>query len=131
VKLAGVEGAMRLNALQSDADLSLTGGYFSAIIQRGAVKVTIPARSWHGLGASLQLAGGTLDVSLWPGFSGEVDATVLRLGEIINSYPTLEPRERSPITPRLLQGRAGAGGARLSFTVGDGKIEIRQAGSEQ
>jgi hypothetical protein len=131
VKLTGVEGAMRLNALQSDADLSLTGGYFSAIIQRGAVKVTIPARSWHGLGASLQLAGGTLDVSLLPGFSGDVDATVLRLGEIINSYPTLEPRERSPITPRLFQGRAGAGGARLSFTVGDGKIEIRQASSEQ
>lgn len=127
VKLSGVEGAMRLNALQSDADLTLTGGYFSAIIQRGAVKVRIAARSWHGLGANLQLAGGSLDVSFAPGFSGDIDATILRLGQIKNSYPTLGPREGGSVTPRLLQGRAGVGGASLSFTVGDGTIELRQS----
>jgi hypothetical protein len=127
VKLAGVEGAIRLNALQSDADLTLTGGFFTAIIQRGAVNVRIPARSWHGMGASLQVAGGTLDVSLMPGFSGDIDATILRLGEIKNSYQ-LEPRENNSITPRQLQGRAGVGGAKLSFTVGDGTIEIKQSG---
>lgn len=130
IKLAGVEGAIRLNALQGDADLTLTGGFLSAIIQRGAVNVRIPARSWRGVGATLQLASGTLDVSLAPGFSGEIDATVLRLGEIKNSYPALEPRERTAITPRTLQGRVGAGGARISFTVGDGRIEIKQVGSE-
>lgn len=129
VKLAGVEGAIRLNALQSDADLTLTGGLFSAIIQRGAVNVRIPGRSWRGLGANLQLAGGTLDVSLAPGFSGDIDATVLRVGEIKNSYPALEARERTTTAPRSLQGRAGAGGARLSFTVGDGRIEIKQVGA--
>jgi hypothetical protein len=129
VKLIGVEGAIRLNALQSDADLTLTGGFFRGIIQRGAVNVRIPARSWHGLGASLQLAGGTLDVSLMPGFSGDIDATILRLGEIKNSYPTLSPRERTSANPRLLEGRAGVGGAKLTFTVGDGRIEIKQAGS--
>jgi hypothetical protein len=126
VKLSGVEGSIRLNAFQSDADLSLTGGFFTAIIQRGAVNVRIPARSWHGMGASLQLAGGTLDVSLMPGFSGDIDATILRLGEIRNSYQ-LQPRESNVITPRLLEGRAGAGGARLSFTVGDGTILLRQS----
>jgi hypothetical protein len=131
LKLSGVEGAVRLNALQSDADLTLTGGMFSAIIQRGAVKVTIPARSWHGLGANLQLAGGTLDVSLLPGFSGDIEATVLRLGEIKNSYPTLEPLARASNTPRLLQARAGSGGAKLYFTVGDGRIEIKPVGAEQ
>ena len=125
VKLSGVEGSIRLNAFQSDADLSLTGGFFTAIIQRGAVTLRIPARSWHGMGASLQLAGGTLDVSLMPGFSGDIDATVLRLGEIKNSYQ-LEPREGNAITPRVLEGRAGAGGARLSFTVGDGTILLKQ-----
>ena len=126
-KLAGVEGAIRFNALQSDADLTLTGGFFTAIIQQGAVNVRIPARSWHGMGASLQLAGGTLDVSLIPGFSGDIDATILRLGEIKNSYQ-LEPRANNSITPRVLQGRAGVGGAKLSFTVGDGRIEIKQGG---
>jgi hypothetical protein len=127
VKIAGIEGSIRLNALQSDADLSLTGGFFTAVIQRGAVNFRVPARSWHGLGANLQLAGGTLDVSIMPGFNGDIDANILRLGEIKNSYPTLVPRENNSITPRLLLGRAGAGGAKLSFTVGDGKIELKQS----
>lgn len=131
VKLAGVEGAIRLNALQSDADLTLTGGQFRAIIQRGAVKFRIPSRSWRGLGASLQLAGGTLDVSLGAGYSGEIDATVLRMGTIKNSYPDIEARESNGITPQLIRGRAGAGGARISFTVGDGTIEIRPVSTSQ
>ena len=126
VKLSGVEGSIRLNAFQSDADLTLSGGFFSAIIQRGAVNLRIPARSWRGSGASLQVAGGSLDVSLMPGFSGDIDATILRLGEIKNSYPGLAPRENNPASPRLLRGRAGAGGATLTFTVGDGKLEIKQ-----
>lgn len=131
IKLSGVEGAARLTAFQSDAQLSLTGGYFSGIIQRGAVNVTIPARSWHGLGASLQLAGGTLDVALASGFSGDIDASVLRFGEIKNSYPGLTPREGGGITARLMQARAGAGGAKVSFTVGDGTIAIKSASGAQ
>ena len=128
IKLSGVEGSIRLEALQSDAELTLTGGYFSGLIQRGAVKVTIPLRNWRGLGASLQLAGGTLEVILAPGFSGDVDANVLRLGEIKNSYAGLTPREGTASNPRLLLGRAGAGGAKLSFTVGDGALEIKSSG---
>ena len=126
LKMTGVEGAMRVNALQSDAQLSLTGGYFSGIIQRGAVIVTVPTRSWHGLGMTLQLAGGTLDVALASGFSADIDATVLRLGEIKNAYDGLTSREGAASNPRLLQGRAGSGGAKLSFTVGDGTIAIKQ-----
>ena len=129
LKMSGVEGAMRVTALQSDAQLSLTGGYFSGIIQRGAVTVTVPVRSWHGLGMTLQLAGGTLDVALAPGFSGDVDATVLRLGEIKNAYDGLAAREGVASSTRLLQGRAGSGGAKLSFTVGDGMLTIKQLSS--
>jgi hypothetical protein len=131
VKINGVEGAMRLNALQSDAEFSLTGGYFFAVIQRGAVKITVPTRSWHGLGANVQLAGGTLDLMLAPGFSADIDATILRFGEIKNSYDVLAPREGTAVNPRLLQARAGAGGAKLSFTVGDGIIAIKSVGSPQ
>ena len=129
LKMSGVEGAMRVNALQSDAQLTLTGGYFSGIIQRGAVAVTVPARSWHGLGMTLQLAGGTLDVALASGFSGDIDATVLRLGEINNAYEGLGAREGAASNPRFLEGRAGSGGAKLSFTVGDGRIAIKQLNS--
>jgi hypothetical protein len=128
IKLSGVEGSIRVNALQSDADLSLTGGFFRGTIQRGAVSVRIPSRSWHGMGATLQLAGGTLNVSLVPGFSGDIDAAILRLGEIKNSYAELAPQNGSHA--RLLLGRAGVGGAKLSFTVGDGRIEIAQAGEQ-
>lgn len=131
IKLSGVEGATRLTAFQSDAQLSLTGGYFSGIIQHGAVNLTIPVRSWHGLGATLQLAGGTLDVALASGFSGDIDANVLRLGEIKNLYPGLTPREGGEITARLMEGRTGAGGAKVSFTVGDGTIVIRPSSSSQ
>ena len=127
IKLSGVEGSIRLEALQSDAELILTGGYFTGLIQRGAVKLTIPARSWRGLGANLQLAGGTLEIALAPGFSGDVDANVLRSGAIKNSYNGLTTREGSANNPRLLLGRAGVGGAKLSFTVGDGSLEIKSS----
>lgn len=125
IKLSGVEGAIRLNALQSDAEISLIGGAFYGIIQRGAVKVTIPSRSWRGMGASLQVAGGRLDIAIAPGFSGDIDANVLRLGEVRNLYEGLVPREGTASNSRLLLGRAGAGGAKLSFTVGDGILEIK------
>jgi hypothetical protein len=131
IKLSGVEGAIRLNALGSVADLTLTGGSMSATVQTGAITVTIPARSWHGLGADIKLASGNLLVDLLPGFSADIDAQVMRAGEIKISYPNLEPIERTSITPRSVRARAGSGGATLSFIVGDGTIEIRAASSKQ
>jgi len=58
ISLSGVEGTLRLNALNSDANLSLTGGLVSVIIQSGTMNLTIPARSWHGLGSEIKLASG-------------------------------------------------------------------------
>jgi hypothetical protein len=130
-RLAGVEGAIRLNALQTDATLSLTGGLVSVIVQSGTVDVTIPALSWHGLGADIKVASGNLNIGLMPGFSGEIYAAVLRTGEVKNAYPNLEPRERNSITPQSLRARAGNGGGALSFTVGEGTIQIRQVSSKQ
>lgn len=131
IRLSGVEGAIRLNALESVADLSLTGGTVSAIVQSGTVNVTIPARGWRGLGADIKLASGNLNIELLPGFSADIDAEVMRAGEIKNAYPNLEPREPNSITPRSVRARAGNGGATLSFTVGDGTIQIRSASSKQ
>ena len=130
-KLAGVEGTIRLNAVQTDATLSLTGGLVSVIVQSGTVDVTIPALSWHGLGADVKLASGNLNIGLMPGFSGDINATVLRTGEVKNAYPNLEPRERNSITPQSLRARAGNGGGALTFTVGEGTIQINQVSSKQ
>ena len=131
VKLSGVEGAIRLNALQSVADLTLTGGSVLATVQSGAINVTIPTRGWHGLGADIKLAAGNLIVELLPGFNADIDAQVMRAGGIKTTYAGLEPLERTSITPRSLQARAGNGGATLTFTVGDGTIEIRPISSKQ
>ncbi len=131
IKLSGVEGTLRLNALQSVADLSLTGSDASVIIQTGTVNFTIPERSWHGLHAEIKLASGNLNVALMPGFSGDIDAQVMRTGEVKSTFPGLEPLERNSIAPRSVRARAGSGGAMLTFTVGDGTIQIGAVGSKQ
>jgi hypothetical protein len=129
INLTGVEGALRLNALQSDANLSLTGGLVSVLIQSGKINFSVPARGWHGLGAEVRLASGSLNVDFPAGFSADIDANVLRLGEIKNSFADLQPRERNSITLHSVRARAGSGGATLIFTVGDGTIAFKQSGA--
>lgn len=131
IKLAGFEGTLRVNALESDAMFWLTGRDVSITIQRGSIYFNVPIRSWHGLGVDLKLAQGDLTVELPAGFSGDINASVLRLGNIDLAYPGLTPRERNSITPRLVQARAGSGGGMLTFTVGDGTVTIKQASGEQ
>ena len=131
IKVSGFEGLVRINAVESVAEISLTGSDVSVIIQKGAVNFTIPARSWHGLRAEIKLASGNLGVDLMPGYSGDIDAEVLRTGEIKSTFPGLEPRERNSIGPRSMRARSGNGGAMLAFTVGDGTIQIGVAGSKQ
>jgi hypothetical protein len=126
ISLSGVEGALHLNAVNSEANLSLTGGLVSVLIQTGSVNLRIPARGWHGLGAEFKVAAGKLNVELMPGFNADLNAVVLRFGAIAVSAPDVKPRERDSITARSMRARAGNGGATLEFTVGDGTIEIRQ-----
>jgi hypothetical protein len=130
-RLTGVEGAIRLNAVQTDATLSLTGGLVSVIVQSGTVDLTVPALSWHGLGADIKVASGKLNIGLMPGFSGDIHAAVLRTGEVKNGYPNLEPLERNGITAQSVRARAGNGGGTLTLTVGDGTIQIDQVSSKQ
>lgn len=126
INLSAVEGAIRLNALESDATLRLTGGAIVATIGSGAVNVELGARSWRGPGADIRLANGTLNVQLPAGFNADINADILRTGQLENTVAALAPRERTTATPRSLKGRAGAGGATLSFTVGDGTLRLTQ-----
>jgi hypothetical protein len=130
--LSGVEGGLRINAGGGpDSLFALAGGDVEATLASGPVTVRPSTRSWRGRGLRLRVASGDLTVELPAGFSGDVDAEVLRAGRVENSFPGLAPRERTTPTERSLQGRAGNGGATLSFTVGDGTVRIRQAGSSQ
>lgn len=129
VKLSGVEGALRITATESDTSLTLTGGTVSTTVTAGSITLAIPSRSWRGAGADIRIASGTINVDLQPGFSGDIDAEVLRTGKIVNTYEGLASREKPGLTERTVRGRAGAGGAYFKFTVGDGIVNIRKAGS--
>lgn len=127
VKLSGVEGALRVSATESDTALTLTGGTLSTTVTAGSITFSIPARSWRGSGADIRIASGTINVDLQPGFSGDIDAEILRTGKIVSTYEGLASREKPGITERTVRARAGAGGPFFRFTVGDGTVNIRKA----
>jgi hypothetical protein len=127
ISLSGVEGAIRLGAPQTEATLTFTGGVVTAIFTAGTINVRIPTRSWRGGGLDMQLATGDLNVELPAGFNGDIDADILRTGKIENTYPDLETRERTAFTEKKIQARAGAGGAFLKLTVGNGTIRLTKS----
>lgn len=129
VKLSGVEGSLRVSATESETALTLTGGTVTTTVTAGVINFSIPARSWRGSGADIRIASGTINVDLAPGFSGDIDADVLRTGKIVITYEGLATREKPGITERTLRARAGAGGPYFKFTVGDGTVNIRRGGS--
>jgi hypothetical protein len=96
-------------------------------VAAGVVNLTIPVRSWRGAGGDIRVAAGILNVDLLPGFSGDIDADVLRTGKITSDYEGLLPREKPGITERTIRGRAGAGGPSFKFTVVDGTVNFRKA----
>ena len=131
LSVSNVEGALRVNAGEGGASFTLAGGDVEATLKGGPVRVRVLARSWRGQGMSVRLASGDLTVELPAGFSGDINAEVLNAGRVENAYAGLAPREHTETTERSLQGRAGAGGATLSFTVGDGTLRIVQESSKQ
>ncbi|HEV7796909.1 MAG TPA: hypothetical protein VGO73_02040 [Pyrinomonadaceae bacterium] len=126
VSIVGVEGNVRLSATQSEANLKLSGGTLSATIAIGKLNLTIPVKSWRGVGAELRLAAGEITVAVPAGFSGDIDAEILRVGKIENSFEGLQPRERQGQTAQKIKARVGAGGAFFNLTVGDGTIYIKK-----
>ena len=126
INISGVEGSISLKALEGDTTLTLTGGTVMATIGGGAVKVNVGARSWRGAGAIIQLARGDLTLELPVGFNADISADILRSGQIENSYEELVPHERTTFTPKSIRGRAGAGGATLTFKVTDGTLRIKK-----
>ena len=131
LKVFGVEGSLHVYAGDGPADFTLSGGDVDATIRSGTVNVRVPSRSWRGRGLNVRLASGDLNVELPAGYSGDLDAEILRAGRVENSFAGLSPRERTQAAERSLRARAGQGGATLSLTVGDGTIRISQAAVRQ
>lgn len=122
--LSNVEGAIRVNYLESNAALNLIGGSISVTVGKGNVTVVIPNRSWRGRSVDVQVALGNLDVQLPMNLNANVTAQILRVGEINNSLTNIKPRDRSKFTEKMISAKAGNGGAPLSFTVGDGTMKL-------
>ncbi len=130
ISISGIEGNIRLSATESETNLKLSGGTLVATIAIGKLNLSIPVRSWRGVGGDIRIAAGELTVELPPAFDGVLDAEILRSGQITDSYGGLQPRESRGFTPQKLKARAGAGGAFFQFTVGDGTITIRKQSAD-
>jgi hypothetical protein len=126
ITVKGVDGAITLTATESETQMTVTSGTVNATVASGRIDVRIPTRSWRGTGADLRIASGDLNVELPVGFNGDIDAEVLRIGQVSDTFSALEAREKPGITNRIIKARAGAGGAFFKFTVGDGTIRIRK-----
>lgn len=128
LRLAGVEGVVVIKASKTEnADLTFSGGVVTATFGSGKINFNAAARSWRGSGADVQVANGELNVTMPPDMNGEINAEILRVGQIENSFPALKPRDNSKFTDKAMQARAGAGGARFLFTVGDGNLRLKSA----
>ena len=124
LNLSNVEGTMQIKAAESNATLDLNGGTISAVFGIGNVDVKIGSRSWRGRQAVFQLASGNLSVQFPQNLNAQVDAAVLRNGQIENSLTSLKPRDKSKFSEKSMLAKAGNGGALLSFTVGDGNLKM-------
>jgi hypothetical protein len=130
ISLAGVEGDIRLSAAESETNLKLSTGSLTATVAIGKVTLHIPSRSWRRGGADIRVASGEITVELPPGFNGDLDAEILRIGRIDDSYGGLEAREKPGLTTQNMKGRSGAGGGLLKLTVANGSINLRKQASE-
>ena len=123
--LRGVEGAIYIKALDAEiANLNLVGGLVQATFGAGKVNVNFAARSWRGRDVEVQLAKGDLSVNALQSLNADLDLNILRIGKIENGFETLKPRDKSKFTETSMLARAGVGGARFTFTVGDGTLRL-------
>ena len=128
LNLSGVEGTIVIKASETqNAELTFSGGIVMATFGSGKINFNATARSWRGSGADIQIATGELNVTMPPDMNAEINAEILRTGQIENSFQALKPREQKKFTEKAMQARAGAGGAKFLFTVGEGNLRLKSA----
>jgi hypothetical protein len=126
IKLSKVEGSIQIKAPEANADLQLIGGTIDATFGNANVNVEILNRSWRGRHLNIQVANGTLNVKLPNNLNSDINAKVLRNGQIENLVETLKPRDRVKFTDKEIIAKAGNGGVLFTFAIGDGNMKIFQ-----
>lgn len=125
IDLDGGEGDHRINAVNSKVNVTIRGGSLAATIAKGGLNIQVPPSGRRGLSIDASVVSGDLSITIPENLSGDIDASVLRTGKVVNEIPNLKPRERKvPFTDRLVQGRAGVGGPSIKLTVGDGSVRL-------
>jgi len=125
LSVAGVEGMMRINFLETNADIAVLGGVTNVTVSSGKVDIAFGVNGWRSRAAYIQVATGELNVKLPVNLTAEVDASILHTGKIQNSFPDLKPRDRKvQLTEKSIVAKKGVGGASLKFTVGDGTLRM-------
>ena len=124
--VSGIDGSMKIKYLNANAKLNLVGGAINATFGGGSVDVTIPSRGWSGRFADVQMANGAMNVFLPVSLNAQIDASILRAGNIENTFAALKPRPRTKFTDKLVSGKAGVGCVLLNFTVGEGTLKISE-----
>ncbi len=125
LSISDVQGSMRINFLETNADIAVIGGATNVTVGSGKVNVAFGVNGWRGRSADINLGAGDLNIKLPTTMSAEIDATILRNGSIENLLSVLKPRNRKvPFTDKSIIAKAGVGGASLKFTVGDGTLKM-------
>lgn len=121
----GLEGSLSANFIESKAVLRIIGGAVNITVGQGSVDVALGTKGWRARTADVSVAKGDIIARLPANFSAELDAMVLRTGSIYNIIEGMTPRDRKvEPTDRMMQMKAGVGGPRVKFTVGDGSIRL-------
>lgn len=123
ITLDGDEGDHRITAADSNANVTVRGGSLVASVARGELHIQVPPSGRRGLNIDASVITGDLSIIVPENLSGDIDASILRTGKVVNNIPKLKVRDRKvPFTEKLVQGRAGVGGPAIKLTVGDGSI---------
>ncbi|HYJ91950.1 MAG TPA: hypothetical protein VEV84_11620 [Pyrinomonadaceae bacterium] len=129
--VSGIEGALRINGLETNAALDLVGGGLTATFQKGNIIVKMPDRNWRGSGIDIALANGEMEAYFPVNLNADFDASILRTGRIENGLLDLKPRVRSvKFTEQSISAKAGLGGISMKFTVGDGTLRLKTIGKD-
>jgi hypothetical protein len=123
--ISGIDGALKVNYIETNAKLELVGGGLLAVFGKGDVVISVPTRSWRGRFADVQLATGNMVLNLPTGLNADFDASILRTGRIDNNFTEFKPRVRKQeFTETSIVAKSGTGGVPLKFSVGDGTMKI-------
>ncbi|MEQ1606594.1 MAG: hypothetical protein ABL999_17170 [Pyrinomonadaceae bacterium] len=125
--IAGVEGSIRANFIESKARVEIVAGNTTLVIGSGSLDVAFGVRGWRGRYTDVKIATGDLTVKLPSNMSAEIDASILQTGSIENLITDLKPRDRKvPFTDKSIIAKAGVGGAPLKFVVGTGNMKLER-----